>query len=289
MNTFPWPIFFILLVAALLVTAAVVPYSLSMNTETVEKLKKAAANASTNQPGGKAKRRPSMPVLILISALQTLLLNGVAIFVGLLAARQIGLGLPILQSALEGRTVMDKILAMLPAAVLLGIASGIIMLALEWAYFMPRIPRQLASMDGRTALWKRALACLYGGLDEEILMRLFLMGGLAWLLGLVWKTPNGAPTAGAFWLANILAAVLFGAGHLPATRMVTKLTPMVIARALLLNGIPGLACGYLYMRYGLEAAMLSHFSLDIVLHIIAVPISRLRLRSMPGQPTTQGI
>jgi hypothetical protein len=46
---------------------------------------------------------------------------------------------------------------------------------------------------------------------------------------------------------------------------------MVVTRALLLNGIPGVVCGYLYMRYGLEAAMLSHFSLDILLHLIAPP------------------
>jgi hypothetical protein len=61
----------------------------------------------------------------------------------------------------------------------------------------------------------------------------------------------------------------------------------VISRALLLNGIPGVACGYLYMRYGLEAAMLMHFSLDILLHLIAPPWMRLRADSLPLEPAVQ--
>lgn len=283
MNAFPWNIFFILLAAGLLGTAAVVPYSLAMNSKALDKAKAAAASES-GQPGAKPRRQPPMPLLILLSALQGTLLIGVAAFVGLLASRAVGLGMPILQGALSGQPVMDKILALLPASLLLGLASGVVMLALEWLYFMPRIPRALAGLDAHTAFWKRALACFYGGIDEEILLRLFVMGGLAWLIGLVWKAPGGAPALGAFWLANVLAALLFGAGHLPATRMVTKLTPMVVARALVLNGIPGLACGYLYMRYGLEAAMLAHFSLDILLHLVAVPVSHRLVRHLPPDP-----
>jgi hypothetical protein len=285
MNAFPWTIFFILLGAGLLGTAAVIPYALSFIPKAAEKLKENTSPAGGENGG--AKRKLSMPALVLISMLQSAVLIGLAVFLGLLAAGQVGLGTPILQAALEGRPVSDQILAMAPAAVLLGFASGIVMLALEWAYFMPRIPRSLANLDSRTAFWKRVLACFYGGIDEEIFMRLFLMSSLVWLLGLVWKTPAGAPAAGAFWLANLLAALLFGAGHLPATSMTAKLIPTVISRALLLNGIPGVACGYLYMRYGLEAAMLMHFSLDILLHLIAPPWMRLRADSLPLEPAVQ--
>jgi membrane protease YdiL (CAAX protease family) len=35
-----------------------------------------------------------------------------------------------------------------------------------------------------------------------------------------------------------------------------------------LNGLLGLAFGYLYWTRGLESAMLSHFSADLLLHVI---------------------
>ncbi|RPI83536.1 MAG: CPBP family intramembrane metalloprotease [Chloroflexi bacterium] len=287
MNTFPWTIFFILLAAGLISTAAVIPYSLAMNPKAMEALK--GNTSETSQPGGEAKRRLPMPILLLISGLQGVVLTGMSAFLGLLAGKQVGLGTPLLQKMLAGRPVLEEIQGMLPSVLLLGLAAGIIMLVLEAFYFIPRIPRSLASFDARTAFWQRVLACFYGGIVEEILLRLFLMSSLVWLLGLVWKTPGGEPAIGAFWTANILAALLFGAGHLPATKMVAKLTPMVVARGLVLNGIPGLAFGFLYMTYGLEAAMLSHFSLDILIHLIAPPFMRLRVSSLPADPTAQPV
>jgi hypothetical protein len=285
MNEFPWTIFFILLAAGFIGSVAVLPYALSMNPKAMEMLK--GNTPESGRPGSGEKKLPPTPVLILLSIVQSLVLVGLSTFLGLLAARQVGLEVPILQALIEGRPVMEKNLEMAPAIILLGLVSGILILALEWYYFLPRIPRKLAKFDAGAAFWKRALACFYGGIVEEILLRLFLMSVLVWLIGLVWKSSDGAPALGAFWLANILAAVLFGAGHLPATSQLVKLTPMVVARALLLNGIPGVAFGYLYMTYGLEAAMLSHFSLDILLHLIAPPFSRRFADSLPPEPVAE--
>jgi membrane protease YdiL (CAAX protease family) len=56
----------------------------------------------------------------------------------------------------------------------------------------------------------------------------------------------GTPTSGAFWTAIILVALLFGLGHLPATSAMTPITQVLVVRALVLNGIAGIAFGYLY-------------------------------------------
>lgn len=69
-------------------------------------------------------------------------------------------------------------------------------------------------------------------------------------------------------LSIILSALLFGIGHLPATSILTTLTPLVIFRCLLLNGIGGIAFGWLYWKKGLESAMIAHFSADIMLHVV---------------------
>ena len=67
-----------------------------------------------------------------------------------------------------------------------------------------------------------------------------------------------------------MVAVLFGLGHLPATAAVTPLTPALVARALVLNGVAGVAFGYLYSGHGLEAAMAGHMSAHAVLQIPGV-------------------
>src|SRR5512142_2246300 len=94
------------------------------------------------------------------------------------------------------------------------------------------------------------------------------MSLLAWLGRFVSKTADGRPTLAVLWVANILAAVLFGLGHLPATAALISITPLVVLRAIVLNGLGGIAFGYLYFTRGLESAMISHFSADLVLHVI---------------------
>jgi membrane protease YdiL (CAAX protease family) len=94
------------------------------------------------------------------------------------------------------------------------------------------------------------------------------MSFFAWLGRFISKTADGKPTNVVFWIANILAAVLFGLGHLPGVALLVPLTPLVIARTVILNGLLGIIFGWLYWKSGLEAAMISHFSADLILHVL---------------------
>ena len=60
---------------------------------------------------------------------------------------------------------------------------------------------------------------------------------------------------------------MFGIGHLPITADLMTLTPLIVFRALLLNGIGGVIFGWLYWKKGLESAMIAHFSADIVIYV----------------------
>lgn len=69
------------------------------------------------------------------------------------------------------------------------------------------------------------------------------------------------------WTANILFAILFGLAHLPlASQIGMPLDVVVVIRTILLNGIAGVVFGWLYWSFGLESAMLAHFSIDVVMH-----------------------
>ncbi|WP_020602884.1 CPBP family intramembrane glutamic endopeptidase [Spirosoma spitsbergense] len=103
---------------------------------------------------------------------------------------------------------------------------------------------------------------LYGGITEEILMRFGLMTLFIWLLSLLFHTK----AAVIYWVAIIGAALLFGAGHLPAMRlMVAHPSATLTLYIILANALAGVVFGWLYWRYGLVFAIIAHASAHIVL------------------------
>ena len=112
---------------------------------------------------------------------------------------------------------------------------------------------------------------LYGGIIEEIMLRLLFMSLIAFLLWKIFfrKRAKEDIPKGIFVAANIIAALLFAAGHLPATiTTFGELTPLIVFRCFLLNGGFGLIFGEVYRRYGIQYSMLSHMGLHIISKLI---------------------
>jgi membrane protease YdiL (CAAX protease family) len=203
------------------------------------------------------------------AAVQNGILVAVAVLAGLWLARRTGLEVPVLEAWLRGTPLPRRWETLLRWAIPLGVAGALLIIVLDGLVFSRALLEGgLEASVTQPPAWQGVLASLYGGITEELFMRLFLMSALAWLLGKVWQGEDGLPAAGAMWTANLLAAVLFGLGHLPATAALVALTPLVVLRAVVLNGVVGVACGWLYWRKGLEMAMAAHFSADIVLHVL---------------------
>lgn len=110
---------------------------------------------------------------------------------------------------------------------------------------------------------------LYGGIIEEILMRLFVMSLIAFLITKIFYKNREEIPAKVFVIANVAAALLFAAAHLPAT-IVTfgELSPMLLFRCFLFNGGFGMLFGWIYRKRGLHYAMLSHATVHVVSKII---------------------
>ena len=108
---------------------------------------------------------------------------------------------------------------------------------------------------------------LYGGVIEEVMMRLFCMSLLVligWKLLFRGRLEKEIPV-GCFVVANILSALLFAAGHLPATVMTFgELTPLLVFRCFLMNGAFGLIFGRIYRKHGIQYAMLAHMMFHLV-------------------------
>lgn len=224
----------------------------------------------------------SVQKFVLLAFLQTAVLSAVVVGFGLLAAHAIGLGAPYIEAALAGGGSLQAVALMIEAAVLFGGAAGAVLL-LSDLLFLPYLPEALLDTARKTTTWENLTASLYGGINEELLMRLFGFSVLAWLLSMVWHTSTGSPTVGAFWVANIVMTVIFALGHLPALKgVVGEVSRVMLARTLLLNAPVGLLCGWLFWTYGIEAAIVAHFSADIVYHVFGTLVLRRKIRAMHG-------
>ncbi len=245
-----WKLFIILLIASIFGIIAVFPYTLTLE-----------ASLFQNLP-------VPLYLVLAVQIIQNTILFGVAIFIGLLLAKKVGFGLPVLEGWLEGREVKSYLKSILSISIGLGILAGFLIVGLDYLFSFAGATINVAQASINPPAWQGFLASFYGGINEEIMLRLFLMTLLVWIFSKIKKTREGKPTKIGIWLAIILAAVIFGVGHLPAVMTITSLTPLVIIRTIVLNAAGGIIFGWLYWRKGLESAMISHFSADIVLHVI---------------------
>jgi len=116
------------------------------------------------------------------------------------------------------------------------------------------------------------VASLSAGIGEEMMFRGFVLGLWGFLLNWLFKRFNGRTIA--LWIANIIAALAFGAGHLGTILFLTgasslsELSPVLLAEVFILNGVVGLIVGERYMKDGLVAAAGVHFWTDIVFHVV---------------------
>ena len=144
-----------------------------------------------------------------------------------------------------------------------------LVLCTDLFYFRNHIPQVAAIYQGKPSFSYWMASVLYGGVIEEILLRLFMMSILAFLAWKIFFRREPIPPTGVIIAANILAALLFAAGHLPSTmQMFGEITPMILLRCFLLNGAGGLVFGYLYRKYGIQYSMMAHAGAHIVWKII---------------------
>jgi membrane protease YdiL (CAAX protease family) len=251
-HRYPWRLFWCLFASNVFAALAVIPIALDIFTAVSSRL------------------GPSpipIPLVILIGAVQNLAVLALIVWLGLKLSRRLGLGAPLLESWLMKEPRSSRRWApSLKEALLTGVVVGIVLL-IGLMLLAPRLPNLPLFVLAKLPVWKRFLLCFYGGIYEELLTRLFLLSLFAWLFDRGWRKVVPSLSTRAFWLANVLAALLFGLGHLPSASLFLPITPLVVVAAILFNGIAGVAFGYLYRRRGLESAIVAHFTADFVIYV----------------------
>ncbi len=255
-RPFNWKIWLSVLVLVIPSSYAIIPYSSTLTSTTY-----------------KPDELPGVIVMTLVNAL----ILGALAGVGLFLASRIGLGLPFVEGWVKREPTQIRFRRVFGLSVLVGVVAGLVIIVLDTFVFGPPLAAELDRLGivipatVQPPAWQGFLASFTGGVNEEVMFRLFGVSSLAWLGSLVSRDSEGRPKPLVLWIAIVVVAGAFGLAHLPATAAIgLPIDTLVVSRAIVLNGIGGVAFGWLYWRRGLESAMMGHFSADIVLHVLLV-------------------
>lgn len=211
----------------------------------------------------------SPPILRIIALLQPVILVLIAVFVGRWCAPPVALDAPLLRAVAERGSPWPVLARQWRPAVITAIPLGVVIAVYGFA-----LQSFINSLGGGTAERLNAFAVpvvtrlLYGGLSEEIIVRWGLMSFVVWI---VWRSsgrPRRVPDS-AYWGGAAVSTLVFAIAHLPLFYALVASPPVwIIAMVTGANVLAGVGFAYLFWRWGLEAAMLSHG----LSHLIAIAV-----------------
>lgn len=148
------------------------------------------------------------------------------------------------------------------SGVIVGLIVGVIICLLNISFFKNSQLEKVhpPALEG-------LLASFYGGINEEVLLRLFFFTLVYFLFQKIFRFKEKQRIY-FLWMTNVIIAILFGIGHLPMAYKLVSPSIFEVSRVLLLNFIPGIAFGWLYWSRGMWGAMAAHFTADILIHVL---------------------
>lgn len=236
-------IYITLLVLGLMSVLCVFPYVLTIQKDVFDKV---------GAPIG---------VILIAQLIQTFILFSVIIFLGLFFTKKIGFRLPLIEAIAGNDKYLPALKRIAIKSALYGVGTAAAIYVTDTLFTGMGVA--ITTHERVAPVWQTLLAALYGGITEEIVMRLFLMTFLIWLGMKMCRRDKHLNSH--VYISIILTAVIFGLGHMPITASLTAITPLVVTRAIVLNGIGGVVFGWLFWKEGLESAMITHFTADIFL------------------------
>ncbi len=222
---------------------------------------------------GEPVELPPPALLKVLSLMQPTILMTLAVLAGVALAGRVGLHAPAAEAWAARRSYIAALRPQVLPGIVAGLAGGVA-IVLTWVVAKPSLtPEFISAAEQFNKILPPVTRFLYGGLTEELLLRWGVMTLLVWVASRVLQRGQGEPKAVYVVGAILLAAVLFGVGHLPIASMLNGgLTVPLTIYVITANSIFGIAAGFLYWRRGLEAAMIAHIFAHVVL-IIAIALA----------------
>jgi Type II CAAX prenyl endopeptidase Rce1-like len=156
----------------------------------------------------------------------------------------------------------------LPLWIVPGFAVGLLILAVLRLAIQPAVPAIFARIAAAGALpvWRRLVIIYVAAVGEELVFRLILLSAVAGIT-LRLRRVRAAPTPAIAWAANVVAALAFGAAHVPSWTGIGLTSPPLLAAVVGLNLVAGLVLGYVFTTRGLAAAIWTHAGADCTIQL----------------------
>jgi hypothetical protein len=188
-----------------------------------------------------------------------------SIWIGLVLHGRVGFSL--LPSQEVGRCGKFGVLSASKAssvAILFGVMVGGLLLVIRH-YSMPYLPPEIPPYGFRGVVGGLAVS-LGAAVAEEAWFRLGLMTFLVWVLTKIFR--SGEVNSSIVWFVIVISALAFGLVHIPQLLSYGAGSLFAVSGTILGNLVVGLLYGWCYWKLGLSSAMLAHFSVDIVIHVL---------------------
>jgi membrane protease YdiL (CAAX protease family) len=212
-------------------------------------------------------------VVVPLLLLNPLILLAISVAIGVPLAHRVGLRSLVAEKVRHGAAIWPDLRPHIPLAFAAGIVFLLVTVGLDWIIDPFANAEFIAEMPDEGDIFSRLLlGVFYGGIVEELMLRWGFMTLLVWLGWRLFQRGQGLPKPALVWTAIVLAALLFGIGHLPGLASLVILTPILVIRTVLLNALGGLIFGWLFWRYNLETAMVSHAAFHIGLFVVNLGI-----------------
>ena len=184
----------------------------------------------------------------------------VAAAVGTAAAARVGLEAPVLRTGF-GADVLGTLARHVGQGAAVGLLVAGVALPLYYGAVRPRFEPEAFRLVERIRRGMGLTARVaMGGVIEEVIFRWGVLAGLAWI-GL--RVTGGVGPA-VRWSSIVGAAFLFGLAHLPGARgLGIRPGPAVLLLGLTINGLLGIAAGWMVWERGLVAAMSVHATVHV--------------------------
>jgi hypothetical protein len=200
--------------------------------------------------------------------------------VGVALAERVGLVSLVAEKAAFGTPIVARLRPQVVPAVAIGLVVGATITVLDYGFALA-MGADLGAATPTYPVELVAVGLSYGAITEELLLRWGLMTLLLWIGWRLSPPRDAAPGPLLAWTAIVLAAILFGVGHLPALAASAELTPPLVARTIALNALAGIAYGWAFWRRSLEAGMITHAATHIGF-FVAIPVVGSVLIALTG-------
>jgi hypothetical protein len=207
-----------------------------------------------------------------------------AISIGLLMGARLGLGLPFIEGFLTSKPIWTRRKVVLGLGIISSLASIILVLLIGLVFMLIVFVFYENNLNVFTDLepiyypesWRWVLVSIHAGICEEILFRFGLMTLLVWVGNIFFRNHDDRPAIWVMWAAILLSGLSFGIAHLSGLLPVPD-SVILQLRVVLQNSLIGILLGWLYWKFGLECAIVTHILIDIGFYVVFIPLMQSNL------------